>query len=87
MNSGVIKEVGEALNQYRYKNSKHGLEIPCIGIASWQFTSGIEQLNHSPILSERSIPIELVRKMRENRCYIHIVNENDLINDAGYVNG
>ena len=72
MNSGVIKEVGEALNQYRYKNSKHGLEIPCIGISSWQFTSGVEQLNHSAILSERSIPIELVRRKKRKEKIVFL---------------
>ena len=61
MNSGVIKEVGEALNNDRYKNLKHGLEIPCIGVASWQYTSGVEQL---------SIPMERF-------VHSYVVREND----------
>ncbi|UJR27965.1 hypothetical protein I4U23_009223 [Adineta vaga] len=44
-NAGVVKEVGEALNNYRYKNQKHGLDIPCIGIGSWGYTAGNEQLD------------------------------------------
>ena len=39
-----MKEVGEALNKYRYKNQTKGLDIPCIGIASWGYTAGKEQL-------------------------------------------
>ncbi|CAF1117491.1 unnamed protein product [Rotaria sordida] len=44
-NAGVVKEVGEALNKYRYKNRKNGLNVPCIGIASWGYTAGNEQLD------------------------------------------
>ncbi|CAF3362365.1 unnamed protein product [Rotaria sp. Silwood1] len=44
-NAGVVKEVGEALNNYRYKNRKHGLNIPTIGIASWGYTAGNDQLD------------------------------------------
>lgn len=61
MNSGVIKEVGEALNNYRYKKFKNGLEIPCIGIASWQYTAGREQLTRSLSLPHRTIRMDLVR--------------------------
>lgn len=46
-NAGVVKEVGEALNKYRYKNQVDGLDIPCIGIASWGYTAGNEQLDRS----------------------------------------
>jgi transient receptor potential cation channel subfamily M protein 2 len=46
-NAGVIKEVGKALNNYRYKNRKHALDVPCIGIGSWKHTSGIEQLDRT----------------------------------------
>ncbi|CAF0797093.1 unnamed protein product [Didymodactylos carnosus] len=44
-NAGVVKEVGEALNNYRYKNRKQGLNVPCIGICSWGYTAGKEQLD------------------------------------------
>lgn len=44
-NAGVIKEVGNALNNYRYKNRKHALDVPCIGIGSWKHTAGTEQLD------------------------------------------
>ena len=40
----MVKEVGDALNKYRYKNKKNGVEIPCIGIASWGYTTGNDQL-------------------------------------------
>ena len=32
------------MNNYRYKNQKHGLDVPCIGIGSWGYTAGKEQL-------------------------------------------
>ncbi|CAF1433846.1 unnamed protein product, partial [Adineta ricciae] len=35
-NAGVIREVGKALHNYRYKNRKHALDVPCIGIGSWK---------------------------------------------------
>ncbi|CAF5117435.1 unnamed protein product, partial [Rotaria sp. Silwood1] len=44
-NTGVVKEVGEALNKYRYKNRKNGVDVPCIGIGSWGYTTGNEQLD------------------------------------------
>jgi len=46
-NAGVVKEVGEALNKYRYTNQKDGLDIPCIGIASWGYTAGKDKLDRS----------------------------------------
>lgn len=45
-NAGVIKEIGEALRIYRYKNRKHELDIPCIGIASWGYTAENVQLDN-----------------------------------------
>lgn len=44
-NVGVVKEVGKALKNYRYKNRKHGLHIPCIGVCTWEYTAGSEQLD------------------------------------------
>ncbi|CAF3943375.1 unnamed protein product [Rotaria sordida] len=52
-NAGVVKEVGEALNNYRYKNRKHILDIPCIGIGSWGYTAGNDQFDGQP----RNFPI------------------------------
>lgn len=46
-NAGVVKEVGGALNKYRYKNRTDGVEIPCIGIGSWGYTAGKDQLDRS----------------------------------------
>lgn len=55
-NVGVVKEVGKALNNYRYKNRKHGLDVPCIGVCTWEYTAGNEQLNfpiiESPLTNE-----------------------------------
>ncbi|CAF4351605.1 unnamed protein product, partial [Rotaria sordida] len=45
-NIGVAKEVGEAVNYCRYNNRKHGLDVPCIGIASWGYTAGNKQLDN-----------------------------------------
>ena len=53
-NAGVIKEVGQALNTYRYKTRAHGLEIPCIGIASWRYVAGNEQLTIKNATDHRS---------------------------------
>ena len=44
-NFGVVKEVGKALNNYRYKNRKHGLDVPCIGICTWKYTTANELLD------------------------------------------
>ena len=46
-NAGVVKEVGEALNKYRYKNQTDGVNIPCIGIGSWGYTAEKQQLDRS----------------------------------------
>ncbi|UJR12701.1 hypothetical protein I4U23_016875 [Adineta vaga] len=55
-NAGVVKEVGEALNNYRYKNKKHGLDVPCIGIGSWGYTAGNELLaNQSNSFSTKMV--------------------------------
>ncbi|CAF0835257.1 unnamed protein product [Adineta steineri] len=54
-NTGVVKEVGEALNNYRYKNRKHGLDVPCIGIGSWGYTAGNEQLDDQPNLNSTNM--------------------------------
>ncbi|CAF4208823.1 unnamed protein product [Rotaria sordida] len=43
--AGVVKEVGEALNKYRYKNRKNDVDVPCIGIGSWGYTTENEQLD------------------------------------------
>jgi hypothetical protein len=44
-NAGVVREVGQALNNYRYRNAKHGLDVPCIGIANWNYIAGTDQLD------------------------------------------
>ncbi len=54
-NAGVVKEVGEALSNYRYKNQKQGLDVTCIGIASWGYTAGNEQLDNPPVTSSINI--------------------------------
>jgi len=46
-NTGIAKEVGEAITNYRYKNPKHVLDVPCIGICPWEYISGNEQLERS----------------------------------------
>lgn len=43
----MIREVGKALNNYRYKNRKHALDVPCIGISSWKHTAGTDQLDRT----------------------------------------
>lgn len=48
-NAGVVKEVGEALSNYRYKNRKHGFDVPCIGIGSWGYTASNELLADNPV--------------------------------------
>ncbi|CAF0896539.1 unnamed protein product, partial [Didymodactylos carnosus] len=39
-NSGVMKAVGDAIDESRYKNTKRPSKIPCIGIAGWYYTTG-----------------------------------------------
>lgn len=48
-NCGVVKEVGKALNNYRYKNRQHGLDVPCIGLCTWEYTACTDQLEISTI--------------------------------------
>lgn len=47
--AGVVKEVGQALSNYRYKNRKQGLDVTCIGIGSWGYTAGNEQLQQTVV--------------------------------------
>ncbi len=54
----MVKEVGEALNKYRYKNRTNGADIPCIGIGSWGYTAGKDQLNRSLSTTSESSIIE-----------------------------
>ena len=42
-----MKEVGQALSNYRYKNRKQGLDVTCIGIGSWGYTAGNDQLQQT----------------------------------------
>jgi hypothetical protein len=51
-NVGVVKEVGEALNNYRYKHRTHGLVVPCIGICTWEYIAGSDQLANPAIESQ-----------------------------------
>ncbi|CAF1045650.1 unnamed protein product, partial [Didymodactylos carnosus] len=43
-NSGVMKEVGDAVDNYRYEITKRLKSIACIGITSWYFITDYEQL-------------------------------------------
>ncbi|CAF1400728.1 unnamed protein product [Rotaria sordida] len=43
--SGVMKEVGNALNIWRYQGTKTAFNIPCIGIVNWHATTG-SAINH-----------------------------------------
>ncbi|CAF1309475.1 unnamed protein product [Adineta steineri] len=61
-NTGVVKLVGEALNNYRYKNHKHGLNVPCIGIGSWKYTAGNKQLENLSIKSSMISNINVNKK-------------------------
>jgi hypothetical protein len=82
-NAGVVKEVGEALNHYRYTNRKHGLDVPCIGICSWQYTAGNEQLESQTIKSSMINDNDTYRtaessksKRRSRTNSIHLVRLN-----------
>ncbi|CAF1328954.1 unnamed protein product, partial [Didymodactylos carnosus] len=44
-NSGVMKEVGDAFDKYRYKNSKKRVDIPCIAVPNWNYTTDVYQLS------------------------------------------
>ncbi|CAF0752649.1 unnamed protein product [Didymodactylos carnosus] len=43
-NSGVMKEVGDAVDKFRFKSTKRRAKIICIGIASWYYITDYEQL-------------------------------------------
>ncbi|CAM4753000.1 unnamed protein product [Rotaria magnacalcarata] len=64
VNTGVVKEVGEALNKYRYTHQKHGLDISCIGIGSWKYTAGCEQLIRSETqnMADLNNPLNAIAK-------------------------
>ncbi|CAF0930251.1 unnamed protein product [Didymodactylos carnosus] len=42
--SGVMKEVGDAVDISRYKSTDRPKQLSCIGIANWYFTTDYEQL-------------------------------------------
>ncbi|CAF2947833.1 unnamed protein product [Rotaria sp. Silwood2] len=48
--SGVMKEIGNALNIWRYQGTKTALSIPCIGIINWYATTGSIIKNVIPIV-------------------------------------
>jgi hypothetical protein len=64
----VVKEVGEALNKYRYKNRTNGADIPCIGIGSWGYTAGKDQLNRPLSTTSESSSVE----SKKDRQYVAI---------------
>jgi hypothetical protein len=72
-NAGVVKEVGEAINIYRYKSHKQGLDVPCIGICTWQYIAGTEQLEsltmESPMTDDNDMnrTAELSQSSRHSR--------------------
>ncbi|CAF0814171.1 unnamed protein product [Adineta steineri] len=72
-NVGIAKEVGEALSNYRYKNRKHGLDVPCIGICTWDYTAGNQQLQcqhietPSPDDADLNKTIDLLKHKRRSR--------------------
>ena len=72
-NIGVVKEVGKALNNYRYKNRKHGLDVPCIGVCTWEYTVGNEQLDipmvDSPVSNDNDtkVTFQWLKSRRRSR--------------------
>jgi hypothetical protein len=40
IHAGVMKEVGDAVDKRRYKNTKTPSKVQCIGIGSWNYTTG-----------------------------------------------
>ncbi|CAF1379477.1 unnamed protein product [Rotaria sp. Silwood1] len=83
-NTGVVKEVGEALNKYRYKNRKNGVDVPCIGIGSWGYTTGNEQLDcqSTTFSTDASTIKEIVPSMRHR--FNKITHTNLMGNDHQY---
>ncbi|CAF1486573.1 unnamed protein product [Didymodactylos carnosus] len=39
-NAGIMKEVGDAINRCRYRNTKTPAKIPVIGICGWKYITG-----------------------------------------------
>ncbi|CAF1285285.1 unnamed protein product [Adineta steineri] len=52
--TGVMKEVGDAYDKFRYKNTKKASQIPYIGIASWYATTDYKQLKQNPPLEDKN---------------------------------
>ncbi|CAF3116093.1 unnamed protein product [Rotaria socialis] len=80
VNTGVVKEVGEAINKYRYTHQKYGLDISCIGIGSWKYTAGCEQLirPETPKMADLSNPLNAIAKSsRYHARYRNEANQMD----------
>jgi hypothetical protein len=74
-NTGVVKEVGEALSNYRYKNRKQGLDVTCIGVGSWGYTAANEQLEMSCNLSRnRNSSKTQSRRLSRTQQHNHSLN-------------
>ncbi|CAF1201233.1 unnamed protein product [Rotaria sordida] len=82
-NAGVVQEVGEALNNYRYIGNKQGLDIPCIGIASWNYIADNSQLEITNPANSTRIQSYIVRKSPKGKCHLEPNHTHFLLFDDG----
>ncbi|CAF1384238.1 unnamed protein product [Rotaria sp. Silwood1] len=82
-NAGVVQEVGEALNNYRYICNKQGLDIPCIGIGSWNYTADNKQLEITNPANSTRIQSYIVRKSPKGKCHLEPNHTHFLLFDDG----
>ncbi|CAF1221434.1 unnamed protein product [Didymodactylos carnosus] len=56
---GIMKEVGDAIDKCRYKNTKTPAKIPCIAICSWDYTTDVQQLEQKTLCQIKNEDIKL----------------------------
>ncbi|CAF1523283.1 unnamed protein product [Adineta ricciae] len=79
---GIMKEIGDAFDKCRYKNTKTALKTPCIGICSWYATTDYKQLlqnkaknfdssqlSNDEVLTHLSEEVEQIATADEKRTY------------------
>ncbi len=45
--SGIMKEVGDAFEKWRYKTNKRHAKVPVIAIGNWHFMTGNFYMNYT----------------------------------------
>lgn len=76
-NAGIMKEVGDAVDKLRYKNTKIPSKVQCIGICSWNYIRSMLSLFSQKVNKPNSmahlLQIMNILKHRSHRL-IHKIN-------------